>query len=59
MILLGYYILCSECRVEVDHLAMKVEGRSVRPSKIEVELIDNKLKRSIDKRSTSNHVTTN
>jgi hypothetical protein len=50
-LMLGCYILCSESLVEVDRLVVKVEGRSVQLGKFEVEVIDNKLKRSIDKRS--------
>jgi hypothetical protein len=40
--MLGCYILCSESLVEVDRLGVKVEGRSDRPRKVEVEVIDNK-----------------
>jgi len=57
--LLGCFILQSESLVEVDRLGVKVEGRSVRPSKVELEVIDNKSKRSIDKISSRGHVETN
>jgi hypothetical protein len=56
---LGCYILCSESLVEVDQLGVKVEGRSVRRGKVEVKVIDNKSKRSTDKRSTGGRVETN
>jgi hypothetical protein len=36
------YILCSEILVKVDCIGVKVEGRSDRPGKVKVELIDNK-----------------
>jgi hypothetical protein len=57
--MLGCYILCSESLVEVDQLAMTRECRSVRLGKVKFEVIESKLKRSTDKRSTDEHVATN
>jgi hypothetical protein len=56
--MLGCYILCSEILVEVDQLAVKVKGRSVRSGQVKVEVIDKKSKRSTNKKSTSSCVAT-
>jgi hypothetical protein len=52
--LLGCNILCIESLVEVDRLEVKVEGRSDRLGR--VKMIDNKSKRSADKRSCGYHL---
>jgi hypothetical protein len=63
--MLGCYIICSASLVEVDRLTVEVEGidkqskvEVVRLGKFEVKVedIENKSKRSIDKRSTSGRV---
>jgi hypothetical protein len=46
-IMLGFYILYSKIRVEVYQPTVKFEGRSVRPGKVEVEVIDIKSKRLV------------
>jgi hypothetical protein len=70
--MLGCYILCSESLVEVDRLTVEVEVTTSRRSRLvdqvksksKVEVvrhgkgIDNKSKRSTNKRSTGRHVVT-
>jgi hypothetical protein len=64
--MLGCYILCSETLVEVDRLTVEVEDinsklkvKMVREGKVKVEDIDNKSKRSTNKRSKSKRLETN
>jgi hypothetical protein len=49
--MLGFYILSNEILFKVDRLGVKFEGQSVRPGKVEVKVIENKSKKSTEKRS--------